>query len=194
MPKVDGKYIPFGLADITIGEGSEMIKFDGKTYLQADGGEISIEPELEDITIPDFGNTAYDQIIVGYNGSVTIVAGNRDLKVLALAMAYTEKITDTAGGDPVGLMDAKIGSSMRAKAKKVNIHPRGMGEDKSNDINIYKMAGVSEFNEAYANEQGQNEISLQMYPRDGADANKPGNFFYIGDTDPNASESGTGGA
>lgn len=186
MPQVDGKYIPFGLADITIGTGADQIKFDGKTYLQADGGEISIEPELEDIVIPDFGNTPYDQIIVGFNGTCTIVAGNRDLKVLALAMGYTEGIMDV--GEPanmVGLMDAKIGTSMRSKAKAVKIHPRGMGTDKTNDINIYKMAGVSEFTESYANEQGQNEITLQMYPRDGADANKAGNFFYIGDTDPN---------
>lgn len=191
MPKVDGKYIPFGLADITVGEGVDAIKFDSKTYLQADGGEISIEPELEDITIPDFGNTPYDQILVGFNGELTIVAGNRDLKVLALAMGYTEAITDAAApATTIGLMDAKIGTSMRSKAKRVKIHPRGMVDsngapDPSNDINIYKMAGVSEFNESYANEQGQNEITLVMYPRDGADANKPGNFFYIGDTDPN---------
>lgn len=187
MPQVDGKYIPFGLADITIGEGASAIKFDGKTYLQADGGEVSIEPELEDITIPDFGNTPYDQIVVGYNGEVTIVAGNRDLKVLSLAMGYTEGIMDTATpANMIGLMDAKIGTSMRSKAQKVNIHPRGMGADKTNDINIYKMAGVSEFAESYANEQGKNEITLQMYPRDGADANLPGNFFYIGNVDPNA--------
>jgi hypothetical protein len=187
MPQVDGKYIPFGLADISIGEGADIIKFDGKTYLQADGGEISIEPELEDIVIPDFGNSAYDQILVGFTGTVTIVAGNRDLKVLSLAMGYTDSIMDTAQpANMVGLMDSKIGTSMRSKAKKVNIHPRGMGTSKLNDINIYKMAGVSEFTETYANEQGQNEITLQMYPRDGADANLPGNFFYIGDKDPNA--------
>lgn len=186
MPQIDGKYIPFGLADITIGEGADAIVFDGLNYLQADGGEVSIEPELEDIVIPDFGNSVYDQVIVGYTGTVTIVAGNRDLKVLALAMAYTESITDVAvPANVLGLMDSKIGTSMRAKAKKVNIHPRGMGLDKNNDINIYKMAGVSEFTEAYANEQGNNEITLQMYPRDGADANRPGNFFYIGNTDPN---------
>jgi hypothetical protein len=189
MPQVDGKYIPFGLADITIGDPSDtenVVKFDGKTYLQADGGEINIEPELEDITIPDFGNTPYDQVIVGYNGELTIVAGNRDLKVLALAMAYTESITDATAGDQVGLMDAKIGTSMRSKGKPVKIHPRGMGTDATNDINIYNMAGVSEFNESYSNEQGQNEITLVMYPRDGADANLPGNFFYVGDVDPNA--------
>lgn len=189
MPQVDGKYIPFGLADITVGDPAvpeDLIKFDGKDYLQAEGGELSLEPELEDIVIPDFGNTAYDQVIVGYTGELTIVAGNRDLKVLALAMSYTEEITDVAvPANVVGLMDAKIGTSMRSKAKKVNIHPRGMGTDKTNDINIYKMAGISAFNESYANEQGSNEIVLNMYPRDGADPNLPGNFFYIGDTDPN---------
>lgn len=190
MPQIDGKYIPFGLADITIGTGVDAIKFDGKNYLQADGGEVSIEPELEDIVIPDFGTTPYDQVIVGYNGTLTIVAGNRDLKVLALAMAYTEQIASAEGGTPVGLMDAKIGTSMRAKGKPVKIHPRGMGMDASNDINIYNMAGVSEFNEGYANEQGQNEMELRMFPRNGADANKPGNFFYIGDTDPNPTPAG----
>ncbi|MGR5914639.1 hypothetical protein ACT7DA_21240 [Bacillus pacificus] len=42
MPKVDGKYIPFGLATITVGEGADAIVFDGKNYFQADGGEINI--------------------------------------------------------------------------------------------------------------------------------------------------------
>ncbi|MFA2556192.1 hypothetical protein AB1I77_25695 [Bacillus paranthracis] len=190
MPKVDGKYIPFGLATITVGEGAEAIVFDGKNYFQADGGEINISPILGEIKIQDFGDSVYDDIFMGLEGELTIVAGNRDLKVLSLAMGYTENITATSGGAAVGIMDAKIGTSMRSKAKKVTIHPRGMGADKSNDISIYKMAGVSEFNEAYANEQGKNEIKLKMYPRDGADADKPANFFYVGEKDPNATQAG----
>jgi hypothetical protein len=187
MPQVDGKYIPFGLADITVTGATpeESIIFNGKDYFQSDGGEINLEPEFEEIVIQDFGTQKYDEILVGFNGELTIVAGNRDLKVLALAMSYTESITDT-GGAVVGLMDSKPGSSMRAKGKKVKIHPRGMGTDKTGDINIYKMAGVSAFNETYANEQGQNEITLAMYPRDGADPSLPGNYFYVGDKDPNA--------
>jgi hypothetical protein len=61
-----------------------------------------------------------------------------------------------------------------------------MGADKSLDINIYKMASDGDFSESYANEQGNQSVSVSMFPRDGMDVNKTGNFFYIGATDPNA--------
>lgn len=181
-----GEKIPFGLADITIGEGADAITFDGKTYLQADGGEVTISPILQEITIADFGDSVYDEIINGYEGTVTIVAAERTLKTIQAALSYTDPITDTTSGTTVGLMDAKVGSSMRSRGKKVRIHPRIMGTDKSLDIVIYKMAASGEFTNSYANEQGNLEITLKMYPRDGFDASKPGNFFYIGDKDPNA--------
>lgn len=187
MPQIDGKNVPFGLADITIGEGAEAINFNGVDYLQAEGGELNLSPILEEIKMADFGDSVYDDILNGFEGTLTIVAGNRDLKILSLAMAYSDKVMDTVETDKIAsLHDAKHGTSMRGKAKKVKIHPRHMGTDTSHDINIYKMAGVSEFNQNYENAQGNNEIELKIYPRDGADPNSPGNFYYTGDTDPNA--------
>jgi hypothetical protein len=103
-------------------------------------------------------------------------------------MNYAETITDTAQpANVVGLMDGKIGSSMRAKAKKVTIHPRQLpASDKSMDITIYKAASIGGFTKSFANSQGNRTIELSMFPRDGFDANKPGNFYYVGPIDPNA--------
>lgn len=128
----------------------------------------------------------YDQRLVGWTGAVTIVAAEQKIDILEAALSATATITDTTSGDTVGLMDAKMGMSLRSKAKKVTIHPRSMGTDKSLDIVIYKMASNGEFSRSNANEQGNVSISLAMFPRDGMDANKPGNFFYIGAKDPNA--------
>lgn len=177
--------IPFGLADITVGEGEEAISFNGLDFFQADGGEVTLTPVFQDISVADFGESVYDKILTGYNGGITFVAAQATIKTLQAALAASETITDTATSTVVGLMDSKIGTSLRSKAKKVTIHPRIMGEDKSLDITIYKMAADGDFTRSFANEQGNVSISMSMFPRDGMDTSKPGNFFYIGPKDPN---------
>lgn len=178
--------IPFGLSDITIGEVEDAIKFDGKNEFQADGGELTITPILEDIIIQDLGNGVYDQRVSGYEMSVTFVAAQESIDILELALGATEAITDTEGGGKTGLMDARIGTSMRTKAKQVKIHPRQYPKDFTDyDITIYKMASVEGLTRSSANSQGNISVTLNGYPRDGMDADKPGNFFYIGGTDPN---------
>jgi hypothetical protein len=177
--------IPFGMADITIGEGAEAIKFDGKEFLQADGGEVTLTPITTEIKMADLGESVYDEIIVGYEGTVKFVAGQDSIKVLQNVLSYTDAITDTATSTTVGLMDAKIGTSMRSRAKKVTVHPRALGTSLDFDINIYKMASTSGFVRSYGNEQGKQEVEMKVYPRDGFDPAKPGNFFYIGPKDPN---------
>lgn len=184
---LDLEKIPFGLADIIVTKpDGETIRFDGVDELQAEGGEVVLTPELEGIVIADYGTGNYDERVVGYTGSVTIVAAQESLRVLELAIASAETITETVGGDVVGLMDAPIGSSMRKKAARVTIHPRHLPDtDKSQDITLYKAASTGDFTRAQANSQGNIPITMSMYPRDGMDPSKPGNFYYIGGTDPN---------
>lgn len=179
---------PFGLATITIGEGEEdELKFDGAVNFQADGGELTLSPILQEINIADFGEAVFDEVVTGYNGSATIVAAEDKIEIIKAALSATADITDTTSGNVTGLMDAKIGTSLRSKAKKVRIHPRMLPEsDKSKDFVVYKMASNGDFTRSFANEQGNVQIELNMYPRDGMDASKPGNFFYRGATDPNA--------
>lgn len=179
--------IPFGLATITIGEGVDALALDGVNYFQAEGGELNIEPEFEDVAFQDFGSSPYDQRIAGYVGELTVVVGQNDLKLMQKLFSYHSEIVNASvPGEVVGLTDAKIGQSMREKSVPVKIHPREMGASPALDINIYKMAGTGALNRTYETAQGTYEVTLSMYIRDGADPTKPGNFYYIGDTDPNA--------
>src|SRR5699024_3131991 len=118
----DKKEYIFGVADIEIGEGDNQIKFDGKEYLQAEGGTLSLTPQYTEFTFEDFGETVVDRRLSGWEGTVTIVAGQEDAEILELALASTEAITDTGGGDTVGVMDAAIGTKL--VGRKVRIHPR----------------------------------------------------------------------
>ncbi|AYP68831.1 hypothetical protein BpsM61_00057 [Bacillus phage vB_BpsM-61] len=177
--------IPFGVADVTIGEGPDALKFDGVEYFQAEGGELSIEPLLSEITFQDFGEGAYDDYINGFTPTLNLVVGQNDLKLMQKLFAYHSEIV-TEGGEVTGLTDERIGKSMRSKAVPVHIHPREMGNDHSLDIHIYKMSGVGAYNRTYESAQGTFPVELKGYPRDGADPSKPGNYYYIGETDPNA--------
>lgn len=179
--------IPFGPADIIIGEGADAIKLDGKDYLQVEGGEVTLTPSFADENFIDLGESRYDARVTGYEGQVTFTLGQESAKILQLALAASQAITDTTSGEIVGITDAAIGTSMRAKAKRVTIHPRSLpADDKSHDIVIYKMASTGDFSRAYGIEQGTIAVQLDMFPRDNMDAAKGANFFYTGPQDPNA--------
>ena len=181
--------IPFGMADIIIGSGDNIIKFDGRngdkdSYLQVDGGKITIEPKTADIQFADYGESNYDDREVGQEVTVTVVAGQETIDTLKLALSAAVDVKDK-GGSVVGITDGPLGTSSRARAKSMRIHPRVAGKDHSRDYNIYKVASNSGLEREFGNEQGKIEIEFKAYPRDNADANKPGNFWYIGAVDPN---------
>lgn len=177
--------IPFGLANITIGEGEDAIKFDGVNEFQAEGGEITISPILEPIVIADMGNGDYDDVVVGYTGTMTINAAQESLDVLELALTAATAITGTDTGTVTGLMDSPIGTSLRKTGKRVTIHPRRLPPTmKDMDITIFKMISSGEFTRTNGNTQGSIAISMKMLPRDGMDPSKPGNYFYTGANDP----------
>lgn len=180
------KNIPFGMADFTISNEDGEIKFDGKNEFQADSGEVTLTPGFEDIVVQDLGTGLFDQILVSWEGEVTIVAAQESIEVLQLAMGATDPIIDSSTAEIIGFTDAAIGSSMRERGRKVNIHRRSAGADnRSQDITIYKMASIGEFAQTYGMEQGNVTITMTMFPRDDMDAAKPGNFFFRGPKDPN---------
>lgn len=183
MPQV--KRIPFGMSDIKVGEDTDVLDFNGKDHLQAEGAELTLTPIFEEINLPDYGGGVYDKRLTGWEAQLTITAAEESIDILEAGMMATAKITDTTSGETVGLTDAKIGTSLRALGKRVNIHPRDLGADKSLDVTIYKMASDGEFSRTFANEQGNVTIQLTMFIKDDADPTKDGNFFYWGPTDPN---------
>lgn len=188
----DDTEIMFGLADIMIGEGADIIKFDGKngdkrSYLQVEGGSITFEPTFEDIKFADYGDNPYDQRVIGYEISITVIAGQETIDILKLAIAGTEDVLEGEGDSAkvTGVTDSPLGASNRRRGKPMRIHPRFAGNDHSRDINVYKVATNSEVERSFGNEQGQFEMTFSAYPRDNADANKAGNYFYTGEKDPN---------
>lgn len=183
---INSNTIPFGPATITLGDGTDDLVLDGINYLQAEGGELNIEPEFEDVTFEDFGTSPFDKRIAGYTGEMKVVVGQNDLTLMRKLFAYHSEIVD--GGDPqnvIGVTDEAIGASIRDKAVPMKIHPREMGASSALDINLYKMAGTGALNRVYETAQGKYEVTLEMFMRDDADPTNPGNFYYIGDTDPN---------
>lgn len=174
----------FGMADFIFDEGLETeLRFDGKlceenSLLQAEGGSVELTPILEDIVLADFGNGNFDQIVVGWEGSISIVATKSTLDVISKTLSGTLSIDDA--GTLTTVTDAPIGSSLRSSARSLRIHPRGMGADKSEDIIIHKVANAGGLTKAFANEQGSYEMEFSIFPKDCADASKPNNYFYIG--------------
>lgn len=187
---MDKKQIPFGPADIFIGEDDNEIRFDGKnvdgSQLQAEGGSINIEPTFAPITSVDFGESDYDDYSTGYSVTVNIVALHESVETLKLAIASAQDIVAAEGVEVTGVTDAPVGQSNREKAVRVRIHPRNAGANKDFDYTVYKMAPVESFERAFSLEQGTIQIQFKAYPRDGADASKGSNFFYTGAVDPNA--------
>lgn len=175
----------FGLADFIIDKGKPTeIRFDGKlcedgSYLQADGGEIELEPETEDIVIKDFSETNFDYAITGWNGTVTIAASAYTLKLISALLTGTYTGVDEEGNIK-WVVDAPIGSSMRENARTIDIHPRQLGDDHSEDIHIYKAVNTSGFDREFDNEQASHEMEFEILPKDCADASQGNNFFYIG--------------
>lgn len=176
----------FGLADFIIDEGKPTeIRFDGKlcedgSYLQADGGEITLEPETEDIVIQDFSTTNYDYVVVGWNGTITLAASAMTLKLMSALLTGTYTGVDEEGNIK-WITDAPIGTSMRENGRTMTIHPRQMGDDKSEDIHVYKVVNTSGYSREFANEQASHEIEFEILPKDCADANQGNNFFYVGE-------------
>lgn len=175
----------FGLADITIERDGVTMKFDGKEFLQADGGELSLTPAYRELKFKDTGDTTVEHRLAGWAGTVTFVVGQEDVQLMKLALSSVDEITDTVSSEVVGLTDSKMGSALRGY--KVTIHPRVLPiTDKRFDYVIYNMASTGGITKPYNDEQTTMTITLNMLPRLGFDASQPGNFFYTGPTDPNA--------
>lgn len=183
---VDPQLYSFGLADITITKDDKVIAVNGTDFLQVDGGELSLTPSYRDISFKDFGDTVVQRRLSGWEGTVTFVVGQEDLRLIQLALSSVEEIVNTdATPTVVGFTDAKMGTAL--EGYKVTIHPRVLpANDKRFDYTIYQMASTGGLTKPYNDEQTSFTITLNMMPRVGFDASQPANFFYTGPVDPNA--------
>ncbi|UOB21515.1 hypothetical protein [Macrococcus armenti] len=188
------KSIMFGMANIEMElQSGEKLYFrgkatdDGKDFLQTEGGVFTVEPKMKPIEFEDTGESTLDDRVTGWEAKLKLTVSQESLELIQLSMAGAHAIKDSEGSTLVGITDGPLGSSNRDRAIKMVIHPRDLDpSDKSKDIVIYKAASTSGFERAYKNEQGKFDLEFNVYPRDNFDMSKPGNFFHIGPTDPNA--------
>lgn len=194
MVKTFEEGIMFGMANIEMElQNGEKLYFrgkasaDGKDFLQTEGGVFTVEPKMTDIKFEDTGESNIDDRVVGWEAKLKLTVSQETLELIQLAMAGAHAIKDAGGTALVGITDGPLGSSNRARAVKMTIHPRILpAEDKSMDVVLYKAASTTGFERAYKNEQGKFDLEFNVYPREGFDMSKPGNFFHVGPVDPNA--------
>lgn len=182
------KSIMFGMANFKLtGTDSKVLNFDGKatgdgtSFLQTEGGVLTIEPKFKDIQFEDTGESDIDNRVVGWEVKVKMTVSQETLELIQLAMAGAHAIKDSGGSKLIGITDGPLGSSNRDRGVKMEIHPRQLPvEDKSMDIVIYKVASTSGFERAFKNEQGKFDLEFVAYPKDNFDMSQPNNFFQIG--------------
>lgn len=185
MAETQEQKYEFGFATFTFDEGTENeLRFDGKlcedgSYMQAEGGELELTPVTQEIELPELGDGVFDHIQTGWEGSLKIVGSKASLDLISKTISGT--ISFDKEGKVVSVTDAPVGSSLREKGRKVRIHPRQLGDDTSEDFVIHKVVNTSGITKTYQNEQGQHEMEFVILPKDCADANKPNNYFYIGE-------------
>ncbi len=186
MPtKPEAQKLEYGFADIIFDEGTENeVRFDGKlcedgSYMQADGGELELKPITQEMNLPELGEGVFDYVTNGWEGSLKVVASRATLELISKTLSGT--VSFLRDGKVVSITDAPVGSSLRDKGRKVRIHPRQLGDDTSEDIVIHKVVNTSGLSKTYQNEQGNYEMEFEILPKDCADANKPNNYYYIGE-------------
>ncbi|MGW7932327.1 hypothetical protein ACWEWU_11770 [Staphylococcus xylosus] len=193
--KPSEKKYEFGFATITFDEGTDdEIKFDGQlcgkdSYMQADGGELELKPVTKEIELPELGDTPFDYIVVGWEGTLKVVGSKASLELISKTVSGT--VTQKRDGKIVSITDAPIGSSMRENGRKVRLHPRGLGDDKSEDFVIHKVVNTEGVSKMYKNEQGKHEMEFSVLVKDCADPTKSNNYFYIGEDPDKISDGNT---
>lgn len=156
------KYM-FGLADITYGEGAIPV--------QGDAAVLKIEPEYINITSYELGGLQ-DKLVKTWNVTLEVVFEEETAETMGLCVPLTSG------------KDSALGESLRAKAKKLVIHPRSAGESKDFDVTIFKAISTGSYERKYGLEQGKIAVTFTALIKDGAAAGEAGNFFKVGAPDP----------
>lgn len=169
--------IRLGPCRVTIGSGVGAVEI-----AQTKGGvEATIEPLLKEIKIDQYGESAYDDRIVGWNVRVSVPILETDYATLKQTLLYLGEIGVEPGA--VKLADRKLGTSMRELAQQLVVHP--LENDPANltdDITLYLAAPVNSISLGYNYENERVvQVEFKAYPKEGADPTNPDNYFCIGD-------------
>jgi hypothetical protein len=154
----------FGLADILV-DGEDIGS-------QGDAAVLGIEPIY--IDVESYENGLWDKYLEKWEVKLKVVLEDTSFDKLKLALPALDD-----EGVVNGLQDGGAHQLVRSKAKKVTIHPRAKGVDKSTDVTIYMAYPTGVFERTYGKETTKYEVEFMAFPKT-ANSKDPGNYFLIG--------------
>ncbi|MEW6661966.1 MAG: hypothetical protein ACOY9Y_09725 [Bacillota bacterium] len=168
--------IKLGPCKLTYGTGQDALVID-KTI---GGVTLSITPVLKAIQLDQFGESDYDDRIVGWKVCVTAPMAETDFDSIKSALTYLQEVS---GAAKAKLVDRKLGTSMRGLAKQLTLHPlENPDADVSDDVTLFLAAPVNQVTLGYGFENERVlRVEFKAYPKAGADPGAKENFFCIGD-------------
>ncbi len=142
------------------------------------GVELTIEPLLKAIKVDQFGQSDYDDRIVGWNVRVKVPLLETDYDTIKGALVYLGEI----GTTQTKLADRALGTSMRELADVLTIHPlENAADNLADDVTLYLAAPVNQVTLGYNFENERVlEVEFKAYPKEDADPTEPDAFFCIG--------------
>jgi hypothetical protein len=117
------------------------------------GCKVTIEPTLKEIKWDQYGDTKYDQLVMGAAVSLELVVAVKKTDDMAIFLSWADLVTDGAKLLVDGVVH--IGRSLRDGAKSLLLHPIDLGDsDVSNDVYLPLAACVGGFQKIF---EGTNE-------------------------------------
>lgn len=103
------------------------------------GVEVTYTPEFKDIQVDQYGNTPVDSILIGESIVAKVPLAETDLNKLAQFAPTATKVYESGQLKRI-TFGSKPGKRLAETAGKLRLHPVAMGDDKSQDIIIYRAA------------------------------------------------------
>lgn len=120
----------------TLELGPCTVSFKGTDLGLTKGGvEVEFTTEVSDITADQFGDTVLNQYIKGRSVMVKVPLAENDLDKFAAAFPGVSLVTDGVDGEKKLVINSAVGTSLRALAGPLILHPKERdAADKTRDV------------------------------------------------------------
>lgn len=143
------------------------------------GVKLHVEPLYREIKTARHGGSIVDHRITGWTIKAVVPMKQTDWLSLKAAATFLQQVGD---GVSKALVDRALGTSMRAQAKELTMHPvENAAEDVSDDVTLWLAGPVTPMELGYDYE-GERMYSVEFlaYPKED-DNPAIGNYMSIGD-------------
>ena len=116
------------------------------------GVEVAVATEVSQITADQFGASVIDDVIQGRQVTVKVPMAERDLEKLTLVFPGSTLVDDGADNKKL-VINASVGTSLRALAGPLILHPKAVDEaDLSKDVVVPLASAKGDLSYTYTSE------------------------------------------